>query len=471
MKYFLSSLVLLVLAFFIQVTFPSCANIIPPGGGPRDSLPPILSLALPRDSAINFNSNRITLTFNEYIEVKEIQTNLVVSPIPKNAPIIDYKLRNVTIKLKDTLEPSTTYSLQFGNSIKDINEGNVAKNFTYIFSTGKTIDDGSFSGKIVLSESGKLDTTLIVVLHKNLTDTAIYKNSPRYLAKQDGKGNFIFNNIAYGTYNAFVIPNEYSKKYDDSTKHFAFLDSAITISKQNVMATFYAFKENEKFESKPNSIATILPVKNTIKDDKRLRYTTSIEGGFQDLLTPFVSIDFNKKLKSVDSTKIVLCDTFFNPILGQRIEIDSNKRSIQIFTNWQESTPYKIVVNKSVALDTNNISLLKSDTIQFTTKSSVEYGSVAVRFLGLDITQNPVLQIVQGDKLVESVALSSKDFKRKLYKPGEYELRILMDKNKNEVYDAGNYKKKIQPEIVIQNEKWKLQVKAYWDNETSIQLP
>ncbi|TAH08941.1 MAG: hypothetical protein EAZ12_07210 [Sphingobacteriia bacterium] len=82
----------------------SCANIIPPSGGARDSLPPMLLSALPKDSAVNTNPKLITLNFNEYITLQNVNENLIVSPTIKNNPIIDYKLRSVTIKLKDSLD-------------------------------------------------------------------------------------------------------------------------------------------------------------------------------------------------------------------------------------------------------------------------------------------------------------------------------------------------------------------------------
>ena len=76
-----------------------------------------------------FNTNKILLTFDEYIDVKDVQKNLIVSPNPKSTPIIENHLKNVTIKLKDTLHPNTTYSINFGNAIRDVNEGNILKNF------------------------------------------------------------------------------------------------------------------------------------------------------------------------------------------------------------------------------------------------------------------------------------------------------------------------------------------------------
>ncbi len=94
---------------------------------------------------------KIVLVFNEYVQLDNIQQNLIVSPNPKNVPFIDSKLKTVTIRLKDSLEPNTTYSINFGNALKDVNEGNASKRFTYIFSTGSHIDGNIISGKVLLA--------------------------------------------------------------------------------------------------------------------------------------------------------------------------------------------------------------------------------------------------------------------------------------------------------------------------------
>ena len=174
----------------ISMYITGCANIIPPGGGPRDSLPPKLVVALPKDSATNVHTKNFLLSFDEYVTLQGLQENLIVSPTVKNTPIIDYKLKNVTIKFKDSLEENTTYTLDFGKALVDVNESNVAKGFRYIFSTGNTIDNGNYTGHVIVAATGKADSTLIVVLHNNLNDTSVYKNTPRYYARVDGKGNF-----------------------------------------------------------------------------------------------------------------------------------------------------------------------------------------------------------------------------------------------------------------------------------------
>ena len=107
----------------ITVLTSGCANIIPPAGGPKDSLPPVLEKANPGDSTRNFTGNKITFSFNEFVELQNAQQSLIISPVPKTFPVVEYKLNTVTVKMKDTLENNTTYSLNFGDAIKDFTEG------------------------------------------------------------------------------------------------------------------------------------------------------------------------------------------------------------------------------------------------------------------------------------------------------------------------------------------------------------
>lgn len=469
MRKILSSLITLSFFFLIiEVSQTGCANIIPPGGGPRDSLPPRLVTALPKDSSFNTQAKKIVLTFDEYVEVKDITENLVVSPLPKNAPFVESKLKTVTIKLKDSLEPNTTYTFDFGNSIKDINEGNPAKNFTYTFSTGNTIDNNSFSGKVILAETGKIDSTLIAVLYKNTNDTAVFKERPRYIAKLNGDGTFRFKNLPKGNFALFAIENDYTKKYDDSTKTFAFADSLISIGSNNKQALLYAYKEVKK-TSPTSSSSNNNAGKSEADKDKRLKYNINLETGRQDILKKELQIEFSRKIKNFDSTKLLLCDTNFKRLTDYRIQLDSTKKKLIITKDWVEKNNFRLILQKEVVTDTTNTTLAKSDTLKFATKNEADYGSVKIRFNNLDTAKHPVLLIFKETSLIESIKITQRDFSRKLFNPGEYEIKILFDKNNNCIWDAGNYKQKLQPEIVRQLEK-KLSIRANWDNETEIGL-
>jgi len=455
------SLIIVFISTIIITGSSGCANIIPPTGGPRDSLPPVLIAANPKDSITDFTGNRITLYFNEFVEIQNTQENVLVSPTPVNSPNIDYKLRTVTVKLRDTLEPATTYSINFGDAIKDVNEGNVLKNFTYVFSTGSTIDQNTFSGKVIVAETGKADSTLIAVLHRSLADSAVAKEKPRYITKLDGKGNFQFNNLPRGTFALYALPNDYSKRYDDTTKLFAFADKPITIADSTQPITLYAFSLPKE------TVAT--PAGNTSRTsarDKQLRNTTTLESNKQDLLKP-LQLDFNRKV-SFDSTKIILTDTSFRSITNYQIIADTNRTRFTIRYNWPANTAFNLLIEKSAFTDSAGVTLAKNDTLRFTTKREDEYGSVKLRFKNLDLTKNPVLQLVQADKVVDSIPLTGTVWLRKLFPPGEYGMRILYDRNKNGKWDTGRFfGEHRQPEIVI-SLNTTLKIRNNWDNGMDI---
>ena len=118
-----------------------CANIVPPTGGPRDSVSPgTAQRQSPDECRCTVDGKKIILNFDEYMDMKDIRNNLIVSPVPKIAPTGNIPSENITVELKDTLQPNTTYSLNFGQAITDVNENNVLKNFTYTFSTGSYLD-------------------------------------------------------------------------------------------------------------------------------------------------------------------------------------------------------------------------------------------------------------------------------------------------------------------------------------------
>ncbi|MGI8636243.1 MAG: Ig-like domain-containing protein, partial [Segetibacter sp.] len=299
-----------------------------------------------------------------------------------------------------------------------------------------------------------------------LDDSAVVKERPRYVAKLDGKGNFQFRNLAAGTFALYALPNDYSKRYDDTTKPFAFADSSIS-STQNKPLTLFAYQLPKIDTAPPKSKAATATSK--AKEDKLLRFQTNLEDGKQNLLKNF-TITFNKKIGTFDSTKITLLGPDSNVVANYKVVADTNKTKFTILYNWPENTSYKLIMRKEAFADTAGTTLAKNDTIRFSTKREGEYGSVKVRFKNLDLTRNPVMQIVQNDKLVDSIPLSGNEWSRKLFEPGEYEIRILYDTNKNGKWDPGKFfGSHIQPEIVEMVDT-KLSIRANWDNNREITL-
>ena len=192
------------LLYVVAISNAGCAQIGMPTGGPKDSIAPKLVSSSPKQYSTNVTSNKITLTFNEYIDLKEPQTNVLVSPFPKKSPSVEFKLKTVTVKLKDTLLPNTTYSINFGPAIVDNNEGNPFKEFTFVFSTGSQIDSLMLTGKVIIAETGKSDSTLVAMLYRNADDSAVQKRKPDYVAKLNGDGSFRFINLSAGNFNIYA---------------------------------------------------------------------------------------------------------------------------------------------------------------------------------------------------------------------------------------------------------------------------
>jgi hypothetical protein len=469
LKIFLSFLLLIFL--FSQVLFQTgCANIVPPEGGFRDSLPPVLTKATPANDSRNFAADKITFSFDEYIDLDNYRQNMIISPVPENMPTITRKLNTITIKLNDSLESNTTYAFNFGKSIKDINEGNVMQDFTYIFSTGSFIDSLEFSGQVMMAETGLPDSTLTVMLYKEKEDSAVINKRPRYITKADGNGYFHFRNLSPGTFYVYALKDEGSYRYLSPKQAFAFADSAVTVGAQTDSVTLYAYVAQA---AGPASVVPTQPARNNNRTgtvDKRLKFQASVGRGKQDLLDSFV-LTFEVPLKNFDTSKIHFSsDSTYRPAPGYRWSLDSVKKKLTLNYAWKENTLYNLILEKDFATDTLGQQLLKTDTLSFTTKALTEYAKLSLRLRNLDLSRNPVLQFIKDGDLKKSFPLTGPQFSQPLFEPGEYNLRVLYDDNKNGRWDPGDFfGKHKQPEIVKPLTR-KITVRVNWDDTIEIAL-
>ena len=450
---------------FISLLAASCGQQIPPTGGPRDTLPPKLMMALPDYKSTNFKADKIILTFDEYVSLDNPFEKVTFSPIPKYNPIVESKLKTVTIKIKDTLEENTTYHIDFGGSVKDINENNVLKNLSYTFSTGNFIDSAVLGGKVYIAETGKIDSTLIVVLHRNLDDSAVAKEKPRYITKLKGDGSFLFSNLKPGTYNLFAIKdNDGGKKYDQISELIAFVNKPVQIGKDST-ATLYAFEEAHPPAPvrRPSTVGT-----NKKDEDKRLRLSNNLDANKQDILSDLI-LSSVQPFKTFDSSKIQLFDKQFKTVLPINISRDSSNKKIIIANKWSEGLDYNLVLQKEFATDTLDNKFMKTDTIAFSAKRLSEYGSIKIKIENLDTTMKAVLLLKKDDKIFYQQRILQKAYSVALIQPGDYEISILFDKNENGKWDTGNYWKKLQPEkIVLRKEVFN--IRANWENELTVDL-
>ncbi|MDE3249925.1 MAG: Ig-like domain-containing protein [Bacteroidota bacterium] len=457
---------LVVLGWMISFFSGGCANPIAPQGGPKDSLPPVLVAVSPKDSSEGFNARKITFTFNEFVVLDNPHDNLVFSPVPKMEPVTEARLRTVTVRIKDTLEANTTYFIDFGRALKDNNEGNVLRNFTYVFSTGPTIDSFTLGGKVLVAQTGTADSTLIVVLHRNGADSAVQKERPRFYAKLDSSGNFLFRHLPAGTFYLYAMKDASGQKRYLSRDLFAFADSPIVIGPNNAPQQLYAFIEKDTAKPK----APPKPLRVEKSKEKRLRYTNTLESNKLDIFG-HLELSFAEPLRKFDTSLVKLTDTSFRPINGYKVSLDSSSRVVRIDNKWPLGALYTLILSKDFAEDTLGHQLTKADTIRFSTMGEADYGSLSIRFNNLDISRHPVVQLLQSGVVKDSIALSSNNLAIKLFRPAEYDLRILYDENGNRSWDPGVffYGKHRQPERV-QAIKKKITVKANWENDYAIDL-
>lgn len=460
LTHFLFFLIIISGGYFLVVGTSGCGQVGMPTGGPKDTIPPRLVSASPKLNSTNVGGNKITLTFNEYVDLKDPQSNVLISPYPKKSPSVDYKLKTVTVKLKDSLMPNTTYSINFGNAIVDNNEGNPLKDFTYVFSTGNGIDSLTLSGKVVLAESGKADSTLIAMLYRNADDSAVQKRKPDYIARLRGDGSFTFMNLPQDRFNIYALKDgDGGKTYNSKKELFAFADEPVVVSENTSPVFLFASaieKEGVGAAPKPSAPAKKL----------NILFPQGLQS--QDLLSPF-SLSFNNPLKEFEPAKLVLTDTNYKPIPSTEWSIDSSRTKISLSVKWQEEMQYRLVMDTTAVSDSAGNRLAKLDTIRFTTKKQADYGNVVLRFSNLDLSKHPVIQFVQGEEVIKSYPVTAVEWSNKYINPGDYEIRILFDDNNNGKWDPGNYNKKLQPEKVITLPQ-KIGVRANWDNERDIKL-
>ncbi len=469
-NHFRSALGLVPVIYFLtqMVLAPGCANMIPPVGGPKDTLPPVLLKATPQNDIIHFNSKTITLQFDEYIHIEDLQNQLIINPPADRVPDISSKLRTLTIKIKDTLQANTTYSYQFGNSIRDVNENNPLQDFTYTFSTGSYLDSLTLGGKVVNAETGLPDSTLIVLLHVSPDDSAVAKEKPRFVTKVNGKGRFLFTHLPKGGFYLFAMKDEGMKKYTSNKTLFAFHGEPVSSALADTSMELFAFAAEKDTPKAVIKTGQLVPGLRQ-KVDKALRITASASpASDQDLLSPF-TLQFTQPLKLYDSGKLMLTDTNFHPITGYKLHLDTTAKVLAFDYKWKDDEHYCLIVQKGFATDTAGFANARTDTVRFKTKAESEYGSVKISANGLDLKRHPLLQWVENESVVKTTPFAGNKITIPLVKPAMYKLRILYDENQNGIWDTGDYWKKKQPEKVIAIEK-AFTIKANWENELEINL-
>lgn len=206
----------------------ACASMGRPEGGPRDEMPPRYLSSVPAPGSVNISKPKIEILFDENVKIEDALNKIVVSPAQKTPPAINASGRKISVELRDTLLDSTTYTIDFSDAIRDLNEGNILDGFAIDFATGPTIDSLQISGMVLEARNLEPAQGMLVGVYSNLADSAISTLKLERIARTNQLGQFTVRNLKPGKYNIFAL-NDINRDYHwDRSEDVAFFDSVIS---------------------------------------------------------------------------------------------------------------------------------------------------------------------------------------------------------------------------------------------------
>lgn len=523
---FLLNYFLYIILFFSLI---NCAKKASPTGGPKDTIPPVLISASPKLNTTFFDKEEVKFIFNEYVQLDDIDKQLIISPPLK---IGGYKLhptmsasKKITLSILDTLLENTTYTFNFGEGIKDYNEGNKMSFFSYTISTGAEIDSLNLKGLIkdaIEMEPDDFISLQLYPIDSSFNDSAIYRKKPFYVTSTLDSTVFEFKNLKAGKYELIAL-KDFSNNYyfDQNVDQIGFLNTPITLPLDSIIELkifkektifswadpffinnhhighgYYGDYENQKFKLlsdvpksfeylitknretdtlnywfkgiKTDSLKFEYPINDTIKTEL-VNFKNPIKDSLVINQITIGSIDLTEKFKLSSNLPIISSDSSLVKIRKKDSTLVSSK--ISISENYDRvEIDFKLIPN-----DTYNIQLLPNalkdfwgnthDTLNYrvSTKKIEDYGNIFIQLI-YEESYEFILELLKDGKVVRSYNKPNEDsnYSFKLLDPGKYFLRLIKDKNNNDKWDTGNYLEKIQPEKVIYFP-FELELRANWD--------
>jgi len=315
-----------------------CAKRGNPSGGPIDSIPPVLVNASPKLNSINFDSDEIRLTFDEWIKLENIQDQLIISPPIDKSSYEITPLSGVTkkvfLRFLDSLNPKTTYTINFGNSIQDNNENNPLTFFSYTFSTGETIDSLFIMGNIIDAFDQETDDYISLQLYRVdslFKDSIIYSDKPTYISNTLDSTNYKFQNLKEGKYLLIALKDlDNNYFFDPFYDKIGFMDSLIILPRDSIIDLKLFKEETDLVWEKPhfiNSEKIGFGYYGKLDMDK-----IKIESYIPDS----VNFVFNKE-KDIDTLNLWLSKNSFDSLNFKLVESDTTKLTTVKFDRKKDS--------------------------------------------------------------------------------------------------------------------------------------
>lgn len=507
---------ILYLLLFVQL-FYSCATIVPPTGGDKDNSPPKLIKTKPLNNSINTFPKKISLVFDEYIDLKKGVENIIVSPSLYTKPSFKVNKNKLNVTLPtDSLKKNTTYNIKFINSISDINEGNVIKELNFSFSTGTVFDSQNFickcfnnynnktipncKGTLInknnkslyystsyndgilkfnnLSQDSFIFTAFTDLNKNNVLDFNEYYFYKEFFLnpKQDFENIYLIKNIPKDTLKlmvseaSYVDQNTISLKFNRSInlkdKISYSLNNFFNKKENDLISTknkdsfliYYSFNERDSLilKIKLNDFFQSFKIKQSKNREKKQLQL--------ELKTPLVTKDIPIIFKT--NIPILLINSELIFINGKKTEkdIQVSKNSSLIINNFN-NYPVEIIFKKGSITDINGISEF-SDTFKINQTKANETGNISFNITDslINLNTNLLITIYNENYKYNITSTLGEKIRINNLLPGSYDLEIVLDENKNGIADEGNYFEGIIPERIIRFDKF-FNVKPNWDIE------
>lgn len=502
-----------------------CAQIVAPTGGKKDSTPPELIGVNPDNKTTNFNKTKITLTFNENIQVTKAEEQIIISPPVDRKPDIIAQGKQLTVKFYEALQPNTTYTINFGNAVGDNTENNTIANLSYVFSTGNLIDSNTIKGSVYNAFTNKPESGVTVGLYEvdGFTDSTIIKQKPIYLSKTNTAGLFELSNLPHQSYKLVAFNDVNQNLRYDRQELIAFENQFVLSADTNLFVKIPLFKPElytlgriiDTFCNEPNKFTliaykpenvVITPntgnsyIKHVLgndgidtfyafipKPDAAMGFKVSINGIKHEFSIPHqpkfkaqklsftytkqpelgdtITLKFNNPVTSIDKSRIKLTKDSM-PVTYILTQPDAF--TVKIYHNWMEKTSYNLAIADSSFNDMYG-QWSKKEGSKFTTKSLKDYANMLLH-VKTNTTKPYIIQLLSSDEktVVYSYSINkSTDITITNMLPGTYVVKYIVDANRNGIWDNGDFTKKQQPEKVGYYSQ-PITVRAYWDLEQSI---
>lgn len=440
--------------------FSSCATIVSPTGGEKDTQAPRVIKRIPADSALQVRTGKWRIDFDEFIKLQDAQREIRITPLMPVNPKYSVHKNRLNIEIPDSvIQANTTYRIDFGNAVRDIHESNPAKDLHLTFSSGAYFDSLELSVQCIQAQYGLPDTDVLVMLYPaNTPDSLLWVTTPMYVEKNTAKG-CTFRNLPAVAFKLIALQDANNNyKRDARSDRIAFYTQTVEPGKDTQTIQLYTFSEvpaNTQNQAKSAG-------RTKTKTPTALNYTVGVDTGNVTQrrfdLYDSLKLVFNRKPYQLDLKGFRL---YGDSVLEAETSIEPTADSLTYFVRhqWQENMLYQLFFLNSFVSDTNR-TFLPERLYRFRSKQNSDYGLIRLQ---VERQKGHIWQLVRNDTVVASQVANDTLLVFDHLLPAQYSIRCHFDDNQNGVWDNGSWPEKQLPErvLIISD---RIPVKSNWEN-------